>query len=231
MACMYIRVPHYVASFWRNRVESKPIAVGGRLDLSGEYVLWQMMQQGLIRNPDEEVAKDGCFCERMWRKMLRGQSVVAKEKGRYVKVYPHRDAGMYLNDGEINAMAGVKCGKSEEQNEYLCVELPQKVWSNGQQYSVDGQWQLNGVNVQLFVAELRKCFWHECVRYVEHFLDAAPRGVERSANEGLDRFMLRYDIRVGQDNKERATLKRSYYRQLMRKNKKRHDYEEFGVIE
>jgi len=229
MACMYVRVPHYVASFWRNRDERKPIALGGRVDLSGEYLLWQMMQQGLVRNPDEEVVKEGCFCERMWRKMLRGQSVVANEKGRFVKVYPGRDASQPLCDAEVRSMAGMKEAKSEGQSEYLCVVLPSRVYVNGIQYAVDGQWQLRGKTVQSFVLELRRCFWNECVSYVEKFMAAAPRGTERSANEGLDRFMTRYDIRVSSDNKERATLKRNYYRQLFRKRNMTHSYEEFGV--
>lgn len=228
MACMYIRLPHYVASFWRNRDERKPIAVGGRVDLSGEYVIWQLLQQGLVRNPDEEVAKNGCFCERMWRKMLRGQSVVANEKGRYVKVFPGRDVSQPLSDGEVQVLAKLGGTQNDGRNEYLCVELPSRVFLNGVQYAVDGQWQLRGKAVQQLVNELKKGFWHECVKYVGMFLDASPKGVERSANEGLDRFLMRYDIRVGLDNKERKTLKRNYYRQLLRERSVKYDFEEFG---
>ena len=227
---MYVRVPHYVASFWRNREEKKPIDRGGRVDLSGEYVLWQMLLQGITRNPDEVVVKEGCFCERMWRKMLRGQSVVANEKGKFVKVFPKRDASIHLSEGEVSAMCGFRQGVNEEQNEYLCVVLPDKVYVNGMMYNVDGQWQMRGKSLQFFVAELRKSFWHECVEYVDQFIDATPKGVERSTVEGLDRFMLRYDIKVGQGNKERDTLKRNYYRQLRKKKRAKHDFEEFGVV-
>lgn len=227
---MYIRVPHYVASFWRNREERKPIPAGGRVDLSGEYVLWNMLRQGLCRNPDEEVVREGCFCERMWRKMLRGQSLVANKKGVYVKVFPGRDATQYLSDAEVRAMCAMKEARHEDASEYLCIELPSRVYMNGTQYVVDGQWQMKGKTVQLFVAELRREFWHECLTYIEQFLESGSRKMERSTNEGLDRFMLRYDIRIGKDNKERATLKRSYYRQLARRTERACNYEEFGEV-
>lgn len=231
MACMYIRVPHYVASFWRNREERNPIAIGGHIDVSGEYVLWQLLQQGLVRNPNEDVVKEGCFCERMWRKMLRGQGLVANDKGRYVKVFPGRDTEIYLTDAEVRKMAGMKSVQNDEQNEYLCVDLPRRVWDNSLQYVVDGQWQLKGKTAQAFIAELKKSFWDECILYIEQFVKSGGSGFERSTNEGLDRFMLRYDIRVGQDNKERLTLKRNYYRQLQRKNNLHQNFEEFGVVE
>ena len=230
MACMYIRVPHYVASFWRNREERKPIPMGGRVDLSGEYELWNMLRQGLCRNPAEEVSREGCYCERMWRKMLRGQSLVPNAKGAYTKVYPGRDTSQYLTDAEVRTMSGLKEARHEDTSEYLCVELPSRVYINGTQYLVDGQWQMKGKTVQMFVAELRREFWHECLAYVEQFLESGNRKMERSTNEGLDRFMLRYDIRISQDNKERATLKRSYYRQLARKADKPCNYEEFGKV-
>lgn len=229
MACMYVRLPHYVASFWRNRVERKPIAPGGKVDLSGEYMPWRILQQGLVRNPSEEVMKGGCFCERMWRKMLRGQSVVINKKGKFPKVFPNRDVSLHLTDAEVRALTGLKEVSDEERNEYLCVELPSRVYMNNTQYAVDGQWQLRGQTVYTFVCELRNLFWEECIDYVDKFLKASPYGVERSAKEGLDRFLTRYDIRVGQDNKERETMKRNYYRQLRKRKGRHYSFEEFGT--
>ena len=230
MACMFVRVPHYVASFWRNRDSKKSIPLGGKVDVSGSTVLWNILRCGIVRNPEEEVVREGFFCERMWRKMLRGQSVVPNEKGRYVKLIPHRDIQLYLNDAEVRLLCGMKAAKYDGYDEFLCVELPQRVYVDDHEHVVDGQWQLKGLRAQKFATELRKEFWDACLDYVDEFMKAGKNNDEKSKNEGLNRFMTRYDIRIGMDNKEWKTLKRNYYRQTEQRKQRVHSYEEFGEV-
>lgn len=230
MSKMFIRVPHYVAAYYRNKNKNKVISETEPVNLENEPKLWDMLECGIANNAYEELVKEGCFCERMWRKMMRGQSLVADENGKYAKV--KRDLKAPLTIAEINSLCGWKCSaKQESSDEYLCVELPSVIYRYHQQIAVDGSYQLKGRMAQMFVAEMRRCFWNACMEYMDDYISAGRKnGHNRSKIEGLERFMLRYNIRSGNDNREMTALKRSYYRQMIRRDYVRYDYEEFGEL-
>lgn len=227
MARMYVRVPHYVAAYYRNRNERKPVAVGGSVSLENEPQLYDMLLYGLVRNPREEIVKEGCFCDRMWRKMMRGQSLVSNNKGKRTSI--KRNPKEMLTDAEIRELCQLPAAHNEEADEYLCIELPPYIYRNGMQIAIDGQWQLRSRTLQTFCGAMRKSFWNTCMTYIEEFLSAGKKqGYKHSVMEGIERFMMRYDIRSNESNKEKMTLKRNYYRQLRYRQQHRFDYTEFG---
>lgn len=225
---MYVRVPHYVASFYRNRNEFKPVPTGGVVSIEEDATLWEMLTHFIVPNPTEKLVKEGCFCERMWRKMMRGFSLVENEQGKFQKVLV-RDVKDPLTDAEVRDCCQWSAPRYKDLNEYLCIELPPYVYRTGRQVRVDGQWQMSGNGCRIFVAELRRCFWRSCVRYVDGFLEFNKRlGYQRSKLEGIERFMLRYDIRSDRNNKTKESIKRNYNRFIKRYNYQEMDFQEFG---
>ena len=226
---MYVRIPHYVASFYRNRDEFHPVPVGGMVSLESETTLWDMLVHFLVPNPNEQLVREGCFCERMWRKMQKGYSLVEGAGGKFPRVLAKRDASEPLTDAEVRMCCQWSSPRYEDLNEYLCVELPSYVYRHHRQVKVDGQWQMMSNGYRIFVAEMRRNFWHCCVNYAEDFIEVSKkRGYQRSKVEGLERFMARYDIRNDSKNKTKFTLKRNYYRVIRNRIFQQEDFEEFG---
>ena len=229
MAKMYIRMPHYVASFYRNLDKRNPIPYGEAVDVEKTPALWNILLHGLVPNNKNDVEKDGCFSERLWRKMLHGQGLVSDANGKPLQI--KRSVKDPLTIEEIHLLCGWDAEKATDNDEYLCVKLPQYIYRDGKQVIIDGAYQLHKNEIHAFCAEMRRCFWSECIDYIDTYVDATKaNGYDRSKIEGLERFMLRYDIRNGEDNRTLATLKRNYYRQIIRRNHKQYDYEEFGEI-
>ncbi|MBR1377984.1 MAG: hypothetical protein IJ557_02515 [Bacteroidaceae bacterium] len=230
MSSMYIRVPHYVASYFRHRNERKPVAMGCKVSVENEPQLWDMLMHGLGGNPLERLHADGCFCERMWRKMLRGCSLAVGGQNLQPAPRTRRDAREPLTDAEVRQLCGWEPAHNNESDEYLCVELPPFIYAEGRQVVVDGQYQFTSRNcIRQFQAEMRREFWNACIGYIDEFLRVSKRkGYDRTKMEGLERFMLRYDIRSGPNDRTKKTLKRSYYRQLMLRQHLQYDFVEFG---
>jgi len=228
MANMYVRVPHYVAAFYRNRDEFKPIEVGQPVDVENVTMVWNMLMGNLLQNPKEKVIKEGCFCERMWRKMMRGQYIV-QQKG---CVRMSRDSKAYLTDTEVRELCGLKVSGRSETYEYLCIKLPPYILHSGRQVAIDGQWQLMYQSCKLFIGYLRNYFWECCLRYVEEFIKAGEHnGVKHSQAEGFERFLARYDIRSGENEKDQKSLKRAYFRRVQQQPDKKYDFVDFGDAE
>lgn len=229
MANMYLRVPHYVASYYRNRDEFKPIEIGKPVSLENEPLLWNMLISGLIDNPREKLVKEGCFCERMWRKMMRGQYLPSAHKG---NLRLNRDQSLYLTDAEVRELSGMKSSVRSNSSEYLCVKLPPYIFYKGRQVAVDGQWQLTSFTCQIFITTVRRLFWESCIKYINNFIESGKAvGMNHSKAEGLERFLSRYDIRTGEDERDRKTMKRIYFRKVLNKPKKQYDFLEFGDTE
>lgn len=226
---MYLRVPHYVAAYYRNRDEFKPVEIGKPVSLENEPILWDMLMSCIIPNPRENLVKEGCFCERMWRKMMRGQYLPSAHKG---NMRVSRDQTEHLTDSEVRELSGMKTSIRSDSSEYLCIKLPPYIYRNGRQIAVDGQWQMVGRANQIFVGYLRDVFWDNCLKYVDTFIEVGKSNdIEHRQAEGLERFLLRYDVRTGEDGKERRTLKRTYYRKTLNKPEKQYDFLEFGDAE
>lgn len=223
MAKMYIRVPHYVAAFFRNRNEFKPIEVGKPVSVDNIPVLWDMLMSGIVRNPNERLVKEGCFCERMWRKMLRGQYLFMHEG----KI--DRDPHVHLTDAEVRELCGWEATDRSDNSEYLCIKLPPYVYQYGRQIATDGQWQLASFTCKAFKGYVRDYFWDCALRYVDAFVKAGDKlGVKHSQAEGFERFLARYDVRTGGSEKDMKTLKRGYFRRVKTQDAKQYDFVDFG---
>lgn len=235
MANIYVRVPHYIASYLRTRIESSPLAPDEpiRMDFSDPwYIEFLMHADANLRN---DVNLD-CFSERQWITMRRGEAIVFKNAMIPDIARKKKDQRLHLY--EIYQLAGrpdlvrrdengTFLPDTEYPDEYVAFQMPKVIVRRGREVRVLGDWYLRSSHE--FIDALRLQFKMVYVKFMaqdQYYSNAlaaigaraeltmAPGEIQRIKSrarmESIDRFMLRYDIRPG--DRERETLKKMLMR-------------------
>lgn len=221
MANIYVRVPHYVASYMRNRDEGNIISPETPIRIeTGDRLMYEIIAHAEpnLRN----VVNVNCFSERQWVAMLQGKTLVYTDD--MLTLDRHRDvrqpltlAEIYTSCGRmsyikyIDADDGTKQLAPDEEyvETYLAFQLPSRIVRNGREVKIQSDWFIP--NPSSFIGELIERYKDEMYR----FLSVDQRivhinGDVRSKMESMDRFMLRYDIRTGV--REREQMKKMIQR-------------------
>ena len=211
MSTIYFRVPHYVASYIRNRDPNNRVALGDVLYKGNIENVMHIIKEGLFFNSDERVMKNGCFCERQWNKMLHGYNIYGPSRMKILQ--PKLDSNV-LTDAEIRMLAGIDYGKGGSDGEYLRMPIPEEVlMPDGKVHRTNKNYQLYNSAAEELRSHLTKDFKRALFDFMEREKDMAQvEGINRTVIDSLERFMACYDIRNGANNQERSALKRSYYR-------------------
>lgn len=225
MSNIYLRLPSYLANFTRNSMMD---AQGKQIFLPPEEPLvfsefdaqYRCISQNL--SPMVSAHSDGrippCFSQQEWKQLMRGYSPVTQ------KIMLKRDPKQYLTYEEIAQLycRQLRHGNTEDYD-YLCIQLPQRVFLDGEYRYVNAGWNISSLEVPSLV----NCF-------VEDFLIALgewnrktkihclyPHGsinddrqIERKRNSMLERFLLHYDISVSKDLHEFNALRIKMWRML-----------------
>lgn len=209
MARIYLRLKHFVAAYVRKRygagVADLSAGVTLRAGSDAANVL-QLMQQNVA---DKIVP--GCFCERQWQRMLRGEHIDPQADDFMTAV---RDPNDYLTEREVCELAGIEPLRGEEMGEYVAINIPQEARNReGDIMRTNGQWQLMHDAASELAHLLSEEFDEALYDYICNCLrDAKSRKTERALQDALEGFMLHYNIRNCADDREKKTLKRRYYR-------------------
>lgn len=230
MANFYLRVPHYVASYFRNKDQQKPIPVGGVIRIDCTSYLFPCLSSMIFSNNNETIMPHGCFCERQWRRMLRGSLIYTPKPGATPPAnVSAKVKGDYLTDAEVSALSNVSSRNDEGVSEYLCIRLPEEVYVNNRVGKTNGQWQLTNSGAKRMAALMTDEFWRIFFVYMDRDREwCLGHAVERSILDVIERFMAKYDIRNSLDNREKMTLKRNYYRKRKTSNFSEEDFVEHG---
>lgn len=230
MANFYLRVPHYVAAYFRNKDQMKPIPVGGVIKIETTNPLWQILSCMAHSNNSETIVTSGCFCERQWRRMMRGMPIYTPKCGAEApKPIAAKEKGETLSDSEVSRLSGIPQRKGEDSGEYLCIRLPEEVFISGRISKTNGQWQLMNAGAFRMIAMMTEEFWRTFFIYIDKEQEwCLANGYDRSVLDSIERFMTRYDIRNSSDNREKMTMKRNYYRKRKTGNFTEEDFVEHG---
>lgn len=211
---MYLRVPHYVGAYFRNKDINRPIPVGGMVKFEGIDVYWHMLTTMLHPNRSNKVVRCGCFCEHQWKQMRKGNAIrlfPGEHKFREKMIQPLQSHT--LSDNEVFLLSGNTDNRSNNFGEYLCIRLPQEVVIHGVCHKVTESWQLFNDGANSLCRKMTDEFWRCFMTYVEKDNDwCRMNGVRRTILEQIERFMMRFDIRNSADDHEKMLLKRNYYR-------------------
>lgn len=230
MANVYLRVPHYVASYLRNKDRNQPLEVGSMLMLNQSERVWVEFCEGLYPNAGLKISRSYNFCQKQWASMMEGYSLLDKQSGkRRTKVLFDRLDQLTLTDKEVQLLSGLGIPRNDDSGEYICISIPREALRYGKLVSTNVFWQLRESSAHSVRTHLVNEFWRALYAYVDKARDKCEtNGKNFVFIEVLDSFMERYDIRCSPDYHERNALKRNYNRK--RKNYKftEEDYVEFG---
>lgn len=229
MANLYLRLPKYVASYIRNKREYAPIGVGEPVIIDPTSYLYMDFIHGLTVNTYSTVSEKHCFCEKQWQRMMKGYSIERDKLRRNVRLLTDRIDQLTLTDDEVSLLSGTKRPKGEVSGEYLCIRIPPEVRRGDRMVSTNGHWQLSHNAASTVRSLMTDDFWRG-------FLSFMSRGkqycIENHTHfvsmEYIERFMARYDIYNGIDNKMRNNLKRNLNRKGQRIRNDDEEYIEFG---
>ena len=229
MANMYLRVPHYVASYLRNKDRSKPLEVGSVIALNSSERLWVDFSEGLYPNLNQTISRAYCFCQKQWNTMMDGYSLTDKKTGKRKKVLTERFDQLTLDDKEVQTLTGLRVPRGDDSGEYICIAVPRDAIRYGKVVPTNAFWQLQESAANAVRTHLVNEFWRTLYAYVDKARDKAEvNGRPFVFIEVLESFMERYDITCSPDMHERAALKRNYNRRRTNYKFTEEDYIEHG---
>lgn len=219
MVCIYIRLPHYIISWLRNRDEKSPKPVGEPFSIEMSDPLRYYINDFAVPNLGGTVSL-GCFSQQQWMTMLHGKPICAPGEAEPIL---KRDARTPLSMSEILRLSGngqyIKFGEDGEPlpddsyvMQYAAFKMPRTVTRDGREIKVQSDWYLP--NISIVVTELRQRFVAAITRFIGvHMKDGRALQLPRSKMEAIDLFLLRYDIRTGV--REREQMKKLVNRSFL----------------
>lgn len=229
MPYIYLRVPHYVASYLRNKDRNNVLEVGTPIQINKRERIWIEFCEGLYPNFNNSVNRSYCFCQRQWAQMMEG---FALTDGCWTKgekaLFEHLDQ-LTLNDQEIKILAGLDIPRGDDKGEYICLAVPKTSMRHGKVMPTNTYWQLNSTAANSVRSYLVDEFWRTLFAYIDRAMDYCSANGKRFVfMEVLGSFMNRYDIRDSKKRTEIFTLKRNYYRKRKSYRFDEDDYVEYG---
>lgn len=210
MANIYLRVPTYVAQFYRGRVApDPPLTEFEPVEFSQFQLEHVIMQSGLAMVNERDCEQSVCFSERMWKNILNGRP---PQGG---KAILNRDPTEWPGIDEVNTLTGTKRNLKTDGYDYLCIAAP-KVMVIGPSYKpVTQSFTLPFGTANQLIRQLRREFIRIMLWWVtEELLVCNRRGIQRDVIECIDHFFYHYQMCLGTNKKDRDSMRRMSMRWL-----------------
>ena len=216
MSNIYLRVPTYVAQWYRGRVVPEPpLTEFQPVEFSQFQMEYAMMESWLAFVAEQDMSHTACFSERMWKNMLNGK----RPQGG--KVMLKRDAKEWLSMDEINFLTGTKRNKKTDGFDYLCIAAPRTMVIGGQFKQVTGSFTLLFEQANALVRQLRREFLRFFLHWIcEELFVCDRRGIRFDSKSGRDvvmcieHFFYHYNMCLGTNATDRDSMRRMAKRWL-----------------
>ena len=223
MPNIYLRVPSYVAQFYRaidpNRRLSEQDAYQF-CPFQHEYIL---MRNTLTLIPETEQNCTWCYSQRAFNNILRG---IPPTGG---KVVIQRDNKEWITTKELCAIIGEKSVAKMEAYDYLCIEAPQDVMLGDEVRRTNGSYSLHQREAIQLQQLLRDEFVHTFLDWVIQDRRYCNRmGLRREIGTTIERFFERYYIFIGSNKRERESMYRMSLRWIYQARQLPNDRIDFG---
>ena len=213
---IYLRLPTYVAQFWRNRFEPA-IAPHEPIILSQYDRIYRAISEGLSMNvPIQEGHVPACFSHIDWRSITHGNSPLTR------KPVIQRHADTYPDYDEVSQCCGMKQNERSGNYDFLCIQMPKFVYDiEGEKHDTNASYSLRitatGDVIRLFMAEFRKALADCEVMNQMYCLFGKvddSKAIDRKRLDLLTRFLEHYDIYCGKDETELRAIRKELQRVL-----------------
>lgn len=229
MACIYLRVPHYVASYMRNQDREHPVEPGGELRLNRSMQVWVEFTEGLRPNAYNRVGRAYCFSQKQWSLMDAGLSPTEHTLRKKRSSSYRRDPDYYLNDHDVHKLSGLHIPRGDDSGEYICLRIPKEAMRYGKLVPTNSCWVLDDSAANSVRSLLADDFWRAMYAYADRMMDMCNSSGRKFVQVNmLNSFMERYNIYCSADKHELEALKRNFNRRRKCYRFSSEDYVEFG---
>lgn len=203
MPNIYLRVPQYVAAFYRHRDDEHPLGEFDPVEFAAftheAIVIASSLM--LIDNPAEQSAL--CYSQRVWNNILNGKAPTGGKK------ILQRDPKEWPSLQELCALHGRSFNEREPAFDYLCIKIPREIPFNGAIRKTNASYSLHFEAARKLTTLLRNEFYHVFADWcIQDRRASNMRGIKRGRGEMLERFLTQYDIPVSADEREKDSLRR-----------------------
>lgn len=203
MPNIYLRLPSYLAQFYRNLDTRRPLRPGDPVKFSPYTAAGFILSSWPVpfRGKPDTVA---CFSERMWRNMMEGKPPTG---GRPVI---HRDPAQWLSPGEICLLNTIVSNTRNSSVDYLCISVPSTIILNNQYKPVTDQWALRRSEAVELANHLRRFFIYRLMLWIRaETSHCLVSGMPiRDTGMCVDHFFAHYNISYGDDEVSHDSMRR-----------------------
>ena len=210
MANIYLRVPTYVAQYFRGRVAPQPpLTEFEPVEFSMFQEEYAMMYSWLVFVAEKDMEHTVCFSERMWKNMLAGR---LPQGG---KVQLRREPTDWLTMDEINFLTGTKRNRKTDGFDYLCIAAPRVITIGADFKQVTGSFTLHFNTANALVKQLRREFLRVFLSWIcpEMFV-CDRKGIRRDVVTCIDHFFYHFNMCLGTNATDRDSMRRMSRRWL-----------------
>ena len=219
MTYICLKVPSYLAQFYRNRNPQSPLTEQQAVSFSPFQHEHVLMSSSLVLADGSEPANPICFPQRQWTNMLRGRQ---PQGGKRIL---QRDPEQWLTTQEVCVLINDRANAKTDGFDYLCIEIPRTILVGDQLVSTNASFVMPrdaATQLQTMMRqELVRCLV-DWIRRERHWCNM--KGVERDLTAVIDHFFYHYQICLGTNMRDRESLRRMASRWIEEALVLPHDY-------
>lgn len=214
MANIYLRVPWYVAAYYRGREEDNQLTEFDPIEFA-DYSHEYMVLENNLRFMPEELQSRNCFSQKAWQNILHGKKPTGGE------VIIRREAKDWPSGKEICTLIGAAYHGKQASSEYLCIRIPREIYCNKHAYRTNSCYCLSYDTGIYLSSMLTRKFCYEYLEWTEYDKEFARRqGIKRKTVETVERFFTQFNFPAAILPTERESLRRMHTRWLTNAKKR-----------
>lgn len=225
MANIYLRVPTYLAQFYRGREVKHPLAETEPIVFS-PFQHEHVLMCACLQIDTEVEPTSNCFSQRAWRNILQGKQ---PQGGKRVL---NRDEDEWPTMQEICMLTGEKKIQRIDGYDYLCIEMPKQILVGRQYKPTSASFTLPATAANDLQRKLRYEFIRILLDWIrqERFF-CNQQGIRRDLTMIVDHFFYHYNMVIGTNGKDRDSMRRMATRWLEEAKILPNDGVDFGDAE
>ena len=228
MANIYLRVPWYVAAYYRGRDENKPLSEWDPVEFADYTHEFSILENNLRFLP-EQVQSRNCYSQRAWNNILHGRSPDGS------KMILRRNPDEWPSIQEVSTLIGAACHGKQSGSEYLAIKMPREVFYNRHTYRTTANYCLSyDIGIYLSAMLTRK-FCYEYLEWTEYRKEFCRRqGFRAKTIDIVEMFFTQFNFPAAILPTERESLRRYHTRWISNARKRpayHYQFDDTGFLE
>lgn len=199
MANIYLRLPLYLAEFYRGR---NPKFQLGRDDIfcfPPQSEEWNIIRNGCAIMEPLKQRDRHCYCQQQWKQLMDGFTIDGK---RLMKPFLN---GRRPDIFEMAGLEGQPRPKKSDKYDYLCIKLPSQVWVGERLVNINAGYSLTkSAHIEL-MAKMRYDWLRMFVSYFVNYCFSMfwSKGIEEvNQQDAMGQFCVNYNLSIDGDDME-----------------------------